>query len=80
MARLEDLRTAFSSLDWANKLVFVEEYRTKRHNDLNTVQEFDLSKKTKSTKTREKAVKKIKVVKQNFTPEQLALLKQLGIC
>jgi hypothetical protein len=66
---------------------FIEEYRTKRHNDLNTVQEFDLSKKkTKSTATREKKESREKGVRKilkkellELSPEQLSLLKQLGV-
>ena len=83
MARLEDLRQGFTQLSWQEKVQFIIDYRTKRHNDLNTVQEFDLSKKTKSTKVREKkepSVKRVKADKQKFTPEQIALLKQLGLC
>lgn len=85
MARLIDLRQPFMPLSWANKLLFMEEYRTKRYNDLNTVQEFNLSKqkKTKSTKVREKKEPVIKKVTQkqlnNLTPEQLSLMKQLGL-
>ena len=85
MARLQDLRPSFMPLVWIDKVKFIEEYRTKRHNDLNTVQEFDLSKqkKTKSTKAREKKEPGIKKVTQKqlntLSPEQLSLLKQLGI-
>jgi len=85
MARLEELREHFTPLKWPEKLYFVECYRTKRYNDLNTVQEFNLAKsaKTKSTKVREKKEpsvrKRNKKEVQNFTPEQMALLKQLGI-
>jgi hypothetical protein len=89
MARLEDLREHFTPLTWPLKVAFVEAYRTKRHNDLNTVQEFDLAKaiKTKSTKVREKKEPKTKTMKKItqaelllLSPEQQALLKQLGIC
>lgn len=87
MARLQDLREDFMSLNWASKVHFIECYRTKRYNDLNTVQEFDLSKKTKSTKAREvkapreKGIRKIlKKELEGMTPEQLSLLKQLGVC
>lgn len=89
MARLQDLRQAFGPLSWQEKIAFIEEYRTKRYNDLNTVQEFDLSKaKTKSTKKREakepreKAVKKITkkaITEAGLSPEQISLLKQLGV-
>lgn len=84
MARLQDLRPSFTILPWVDKVKFIEQYRSKRYNDLNTVQEFDLSKsKTKSTKVREKkepTIKKLpahKILK--LTPEQLSLLKQLGV-
>lgn len=87
MARLEDLRTHFTPLSWADKLVFVEEYRKKRYNDLNTVQTFDLGKaaKTKSAKAREvkpkkeKAMKKPAINKAEYSPEQLDLLAKLGL-
>ena len=89
MARLQDLRQAFSPLSWQEKLKFIEEYRTKRYNDLNTVQEFDLSKrKTTSSKKREAKEPKEKVVKKitkeaiteaGLSPEQISLLKQLGV-
>lgn len=74
------------ALTWADKVAFVMEYRSKRYNDLNTVQEFDLGKQ-KTTKTRvpkEPKEKSIRKVKQkdliNLSSEQLDLLKQLGVC
>jgi hypothetical protein len=86
MARLQDLRQAFTPLNWADKLVFMEEYRTKRYNDLNTVQEFDLSKaKTKSTKIREKKEPAAKKRTKNnvdisaLTEVEIDLLKKLGV-
>lgn len=88
MARLTDLRQSFTVLAWPDKVKFIEEYRTQRYNDLNTVQEFDLSKskKTKSTKLREPKVKKEpKLMKVSadklatMNPEQLNLLQQLGL-
>lgn len=89
MARLTDLRQSFGVLIWPDKLLFVEDYRRLRHNDLNTVQEFNLSKqqkKTKSTKVREAKEKKepkLKKVSQEqlagMNPEQLNLLQQLGL-
>jgi hypothetical protein len=85
MARLEDLRPAFGPLKWPEKILFIIDYRTKRYNDLNTVQEFDLKKaaKTKSTKVREKKEPSVRkrTAKEMLTlsPEQLSLLKQLGI-
>lgn len=87
MARLQDLRPSFTVLSWVDKITFVEEYRTKRYNDINTVQEFDLSKKqkkTKSTTVREKKEPSVKKVSKkqmlDLSPEQLSLLKQLGVC
>lgn len=87
MARLQDLRPSFTVLSWVDKVAFVEAYRTKRYNDINTVQEFDLSKKqkkTKSTTAREKKEPSIKKVSKqqmlDLSPEQLSLLKQLGVC
>lgn len=86
MARLEDLRQAFLPLSWADKLAFIEEYRKNRYNDLNTVQEFDLSAKTKSTKAREPKAKKEKkprakkiVIPDTLSAEQRELLAKLGI-
>jgi hypothetical protein len=85
MARLQDLRPSFTDLKWLDQVVFIEEYRTKRYNDLNTIQEFNLSKqqKTKSTKAREPKEPSIKKVaahkKLSLSPEQLSLLKQLGL-
>lgn len=87
MARLQDLRPSFTILSWVDKITFVEAYRTKRYNDINTVQEFDLSKsvkKTKSTTVREKKEPGVKKVSRkqmlDLSPEQLSLLKQLGVC
>ena len=87
MARLQDLRKPFTPLTWAEKVEFIETYRSKRYNDLNTVQEFDLSKqqkKTKSTVAREKKEPSVRKIKQkemlSLSPEQLSLLKQLGVC
>jgi hypothetical protein len=85
MARLQDLRPSFTDLKWLDQVVFIEEYRTKRYNDLNTIQEFNLSKqqKTKSTKAREPKEPSVKKVAANkklsLSPEQLSLLKQLGL-
>lgn len=86
MARLQDLRPSFTVLSWVDKIAFVEAYRTKRYNDINTVQEFDLSKKQKKTKStaREKKEPSVKKVSKkqmlDLSPEQLSLLKQLGVC
>jgi hypothetical protein len=82
VARLEDLYQNFVHLNWQEKLVYVDSYRTRRYNDLNTVQDFDLSKnrKTKSTKVREAKPKREAKAKNDFTPEQIKLLKQLGLC
>lgn len=84
MARLEDLRKAFAPLSWGEKLEFVKEYRAKRYTDLTAIIEFDLSKKTKSTKAREpKAAKaprqkKLKLDTTGLSTEQLELLAKLG--
>jgi hypothetical protein len=88
MARLQDLRPSFTILSWSDKLTYIEAYRTKRHNDLNTIQEFDLSKakKTKSTKAREpkdpvekRVAKMSKKTLAQLSPAELAILKQLGM-
>ena len=85
MAKLEQTGIAFSSMDWQGKLAFMTTYLAKRHHDLTAIQDFNLKNqaKTKSTKAREPKEKKVKkptkekLLKVN--PDQLSLLKKLGL-
>lgn len=83
MARLEDLRPQFSSLSWAEKLQFVEDYRKARLADLTEIATFDLSKpkreKKEKTAKEKKTVTKKKLDLSGMTQEQLDLLAKLGI-
>lgn len=89
MAQLEDLRPGFSEGNWVCKLSFMEEYRAKRYTDLNSIIEFNLEKdleksakvpkEKKEKKVREKKVSKKKLDLSGRTPEELELLKKLGV-